>query len=39
MTKHICDYCNDPDKDTRAYNGEWVCYDCRLQLLDQEFDS
>ena len=37
--KDYCVYCNE-EKETRLWNqtDENVCYDCRLSLLEQEFD-
>lgn len=35
-----CPYCN-YTKDTLEWKltSEWVCYDCRISLLDSEFEE
>ena len=40
MKRDICIYCDEAQilvkwKET----GEWVCYECRLQMLEQEFED
>jgi len=38
MNKDICVYCGDyKEVKIWEWTGELVCYDCRLDYLDQEF--
>lgn len=42
IKKEICAYCeeNKPSREVKKWEktGELVCYDCRLEMLEEEFN-
>ena len=38
LTNNTCVYCEEI-KPVTEHNGELICYDCRIDFLDQEFET